>query len=169
MSTSTNSGAAEEVEGGVEVFASEDGSGSTTEAESPPSPTTEDEGGVGLLPIVFHDEEFCGTDGVRAVACGNQPDDNRPAACCAGYVCQTSGAPVCAIDPAGPLASAFAVLDDPKAYQSGHLLTTKNGVLLSAGLDCRVVAKKGNKVKQFDPDDDDGDSVLYKSEIEFHS
>ena len=161
MSANTNSGAAEEEEeDGAEVLASEDGSGSTT---------PDDVGGdvEDPLPIVFHDEEFCGTDGVRAVACGNQPDENRPAACCAGYVCKKSGAPVCDLDPNGPLATAFAVLDDPTAYQPGHLLTTKNGVLLSAGLDCRVVAKKGNKVKQFDPDDKD--SVLYKSEIGFHS
>ena len=168
VSTSTNSGTTKE------DIASDDGAGEgTTEVgddadaareESSPSPPVPAD--VDDLPIVFHDEEFCGTDGVRAVECGNDPNDQRPTACCDGYVCKTSGAPVCEIDPAGPLASTLTVLDDPKAYQPGHLLTTKNGILLSAGLDCRVVATKGQKVKQFDPDNKN--NVLYKSAINFH-
>lgn len=122
------------------------------------------------LPIVLQDEEFCGTDRVRAVECGNEPNENRPSKCCDGYMCKnTEGdnlAPVCVIDPNGPLAASLVVLEDPKAYQPGHLLTTKNGVLLSAGLDCRILATKGQKVKQFNKDKT---SVIYKSLINFHS
>ena len=121
-------------------------------------------------PIVLQDEEFCGTDRVRAVECGNEPNENRPSKCCHGYICKNaerdSFAPVCAIDPNGPLASSLTVLDDPKAYQPGHLLTTKNGLLLSAGLDCRVLATKGLKVKQLNKDKT---KVLYKSMRNFHS
>ena len=121
-------------------------------------------------PIVLQDEEFCGTDRVRAVECGNEPNENRPSKCCHGYICKNAErdtfAPVCAIDPNGPLASSLTVLDDPKAYQPGHLLTTKNGLLLSAGLDCRVLATKGLKVKQFNKDKT---KVLYKSVRNFHS
>ena len=122
------------------------------------------------LPIVLQDEEFCGTDRVRAVECGNEANENRPSKCCDGYICRNAErdtfAPVCVIDPNGPLAASLTVLEDPKAYQPGHLLTTKNGVLLSAGLDCRILATKGQKVKQFNKDKT---SVLYKSLINFHS
>lgn len=122
------------------------------------------------LPTVLQDEEFCGTDRIRAVECGNEPNEKRPSKCCDGYVCRNAErdtvAPVCVIDPNGPLAASLTVLEDPKAYQPGHLLTTKNGVLLSAGLDCRILATKGQKVKQFNKDKT---SVLYKSLINFHS
>jgi hypothetical protein len=36
---------------------------------------------------------------------------------------------------------------DPNAYEPGNLHTLKNGVLLSKGLDCKIIAKTGKKVK----------------------
>ena len=36
---------------------------------------------------------------------------------------------------------------DPNAYEPGNLQTLKNGVLLSKGLDCKIIAKTGKNVK----------------------
>ena len=36
---------------------------------------------------------------------------------------------------------------DPNAYEPGDLQTLKNGVLLSKGLDCKIIAKTGKNVK----------------------
>ena len=36
---------------------------------------------------------------------------------------------------------------DPNAYEPGNLQTLKNGILLSKGLDCKIIAKTGKNVK----------------------
>jgi len=142
------------------------GGGESVSGESPEEEDDDEE--KEELPSVVIEEGFCGTDRVRAWECGNEKFSRRPKKCCDGYVCNPNGGgpTFCVIDKKGPLAPSLTVSDDPKAYQPGHLRTTKNGVLLSAGLDCRVVATKGEKVKQFDPNDKE--SLLYKSDIPFH-